>query len=377
MKTFNLPDLGEGLPEAEIVSWKVAVGDVVKEDDPMLEVENAKAIMEVPAPFSGKIAKLYAEPGDIVETGKPLVDIEVEGETSSPEPKAEAPADAATVVGKVTVGNEVVNEQATSVGKSGAGVKATPAVRALARKKGVDLSMVSASGPGGQVTAQDIEQHAEKMAGLDPLEQLKGSRRTMAYVMSLSNEEVAPATLMDDADIHAWVEGTKPMLRLIRATIAACKAEPALNAWYDSKAVGRRIMKSIDLGIAVDTEEGLFVPVLKDAGSLSSDDIATNFDSLKNKMRSREISPEELKDNTITLSNVGTIAGRYASPVVVPPCVAIVASGVIKETVVAVNGEVAVHKTVPLSLTFDHRAVTGGEAARFLGAMIEDLEKAE
>lgn len=375
MKTFNLPDLGEGLPEAEIVSWKVAVGDMVKEDDPMLEVENAKAIMEVPAPFSGKIAKLYAKPGDIVETGKPLVDIEEEGgAVTSAEPEIKTD-DAATVVGKVTVGNEVINEQATTIGKSGAGVKATPAVRALARKKGVDLSMISATGPGGQVTAQDVEQHAEKMAGLDPIEQLKGSRRTMAHVMSLSNAEVAPATLMDDADIHAWAEGSKPMLRLIRAMVVACKAEPALNAWYDSKAVGRRIMKTIDLGIAVDTEEGLFVPVLKNAGNQSADEIANNFERLKTKMRSREIAPEELKDNTITLSNVGTIAGRYAAPVVVPPCVAIVASGVIKESVVAVNGEVAIHKTIPLSLTFDHRAVTGGEAARFLGALIADLEK--
>lgn len=376
MKTFNLPDLGEGLPEAEIVSWKVSVGDEIKEDQPMLEVENAKAIMEVPAPFSGKVVKLHASPGDIVETGKPLVDIEPEEEAVQAT-EEKAAADAATVVGKVTVGSEVVNEQAVSVGKGASSVKATPAVRALARKEGVDLALVAPSGKDGQITAQDVHQHAEKMAGLEPVEQLKGSRRTMARIMSLANEEVSPATIVDDANIAAWTEGTAPMLRLIRAMIAGCKAEPALNAWYDSKAIGRRLMKNIDLGIAVDMPEGLFVPVLRDVANLDADTLAEKFATLKTQMKERTIPAEDLRDNTITLSNVGTIAGRYASPVVVPPTVAILASGKIREEALVVNGEVKAQKVLPLSLTFDHRAVTGGEAARFLGAVIEDLQKAE
>ena len=163
------------------------------------------------------------------------------------------------------------------------------------------------------------------------------------------------------------------MLRLIRAIVAACKAEPSLNAWYDSQRIGRWVLKKIDLGIAVDTPDGLLVPVLRDVGERDAGDLQRGIENLIRDARARKVPPEELRGHTITLSNYGTIAGRYASPVVVPPTVAIVGAGRIRDAVVAADGAPAVHRVLPLSLTFDHRCVSGGEAGRFLAAMMADL----
>jgi pyruvate dehydrogenase E2 component (dihydrolipoamide acetyltransferase) len=197
----------------------------------------------------------------------------------------------------------------------------------------------------------------------------------MAQNMMLANAEVASATIMDDADIHAWEAGSSVMLRLIRAIVAACRAEPSLNAWYDSQRIGRWVVKKIDLGIAVDAADGLLVPVLRNVGERSIADVRQGLEALIRDARARKVPPEELRGHTITLSNYGTIAGRYASPVVVPPTVAIVGAGRIRNEVVAAEGVPAVHKVLPLSLTFDHRAVSGGEAGRFLAAMMGDLQE--
>ena len=164
------------------------------------------------------------------------------------------------------------------------------------------------------------------------------------------------------------------MLRLIRAIAAACKAEPALNAWFDSHALGRRLLEKIDLGIAVDTPDGLFVPVLRNVDTMPPEELESGLRRLIADTQARRVPPEDLRGNTITLSNYGTIAGRYASPVVVPPTVAILGAGRVRDEVVARNREAVVHRVLPLSLTFDHRCVTGGEAGRFLAAAIADLE---
>ncbi|MGH6952913.1 MAG: 2-oxo acid dehydrogenase subunit E2, partial [Alphaproteobacteria bacterium] len=196
-----------------------------------------------------------------------------------------------------------------------------------------------------------------------------------AQRMAQSNAEVAPATVIDDADVDSWAERDDVTARLIRAVVAACRAEPSLNAWYDSKAGARRLHKKIDLGMAVDTEEGLFVPVMRNVAVRDKADLRRGLERMKADIRARKIPPEELRGATITLSNFGSIGGRYAAPVIVPPQVAILSSGRIEPRVVAVEGLPTVRRTLPLSLTFDHRAVTGGEAARFLRAAIEDLEK--
>ena len=187
----------------------------------------------------------------------------------------------------------------------------------------------------------------------------------------------AKVTITDDADIDAWQPNEDITFRLIRAIVLACQAEPALNAWYDSHSLGRRVIEKIDLGIAVDTEDGLFVPVLRDVANRSRDDLRRGLEALKKDVKARTVPPEELRGYTITLSNFGTFGGRYADPVVVPPTVAILGAGRIRPEVVAVDGQPVVHRLLPLSLTFDHRAVTGGEAGRFLMVVINDLQLPE
>ena len=196
----------------------------------------------------------------------------------------------------------------------------------------------------------------------------------MALRMAHAHSEVVPATVIDEADVDDWANGHDVTIRLVRAIVAGCVSEPALNAWYDSQSQGRRLHGKIDLGIAVDTPDGLFVPVLRDVAKRPPADLRHGLERMKADIRARTIPPEELKGATITLSNFGTLAGRYAAPVVVPPQVSILSTGRIEPRPVVVEGRVAVHATIPLSLTFDHRVVTGGEAARFLAAVIADLE---
>lgn len=363
MRIFKLPDLGEGLQEAEIVEWHVKVGDEVQADQPLVSVETAKAIVEIPAPYSGRIAKLYGKPRDIVHLGAPLVGYEGAGDE----------ADTGTVVGEMQVGRQVVEEEPVGISRGAAGIKVSPAVRAIAHRLDVDLSLVTPSGPDGLITAADVQRVAKLLAEVGPPEPLRGVRRAMARNMALAHGEVAPATIIDDADIHAWLPDTDVTIRLVRAIVAGCKAEPALNAWYDSHAMARRVLKKIDVGIAVDTPEGLFVPVLRDVGNRDAADLRRGLDRMRADVNARKIPPEELRGYTITLSNFGMIAGKYAAPVVLPPTVAILGAGRISDQVVAVDGTPAVRRVVPLSLTFDHRAVTGGEAGRFLAAVIADL----
>ena len=365
MKIFKLPDLGEGLQEAEIVKWHVKVGDEIRADAPMVAVETAKAVVDIPAPYPGRIARLYGNVGDIAHIGAPLVGFEGESDVQ----------DAGTVVGKVEVGKTVVADAPAVPAPLTGGIKATPAVRALARKLNVDLAMVTPTGADGMLTATDVQRAARILAETGPIEMIRGVRRTMAQNMELATAEVASATIMDDADIEGWLPGTHTLLRLIRALVAGCRAEPALNAWYDSEKIGRWVMKRIDVGIAVDTPDGLLVPVLRNCGERDPATLKTALEKLIADARARKVPPEELRANTITLSNYGSIAGRYASPVVLPPTVAILGAGRIEKRVVVVDDKPAVRRILPLSLTFDHRVVTGGEAGRFLNAVIADLQQ--
>ncbi|RXZ42459.1 dihydrolipoamide acetyltransferase family protein [Crenobacter cavernae] len=374
MKTFTLPDLGEGLAEAEIVAWQVGEGDKVVLDQPLLSVETAKAIVDVPAPFAGKVVKLYAKVGDIVPLGDPLVDID-DG----------APDDSGTVVGDshVSAAHQARGKPSVNVVPAGpkaapVAVRAAPAVRALASRLGVDLAMLTGSGPDGAITSADVEAAARHDAPAAPESQaLRGPRRTMAQNMALSHAEVVPVLLVDDADIHAWPRGEDTTWRLLRAMVAACRAVPALNAWFDGKTLSRRVFDHIDIGIALDTDDALYVPVIRHAESLDRARSRSTLDALKQRVKARSLSPAELKGHTITLSNFGMFAGRYASPVVMPPTVAIVGAGRARLEAVAVGDAIGLHRRLPISITFDHRACTGAEAARFLAALLADLERAE
>jgi pyruvate dehydrogenase E2 component (dihydrolipoamide acetyltransferase) len=396
MTTFNLPDLGEGLPEAEIVAWHVAEGDAIKTDDLLVSVETAKAVVEVPSPYSGVVAKLHAKAGDIVATGAPLVDFRDTGaDTAKPEqePADEVPAraDAGTVVGNMMSGDDVVSETAIAGGSRRRGrgrVKATPAVRAEARRQSIDLAEVTPSGRNGQVTQADLEQFASRakpaarpqarQAGAPTAAQsepLRGPRRAMAQSMTRSRDEVALCTIFDDADIEEWLNKRDFTPRILRATVAGCAAEPALNGFYDAENMSRQLESRVDIAMAVDTGDGLIVPVIRGVDRMALDEIRTAVAEIKQATADRTIAREDMVNYTITLSNFGMLAGRYATPLMVPPTVAIVGTGKLQHDVVAVMGGIEVHRRIPLSLSFDHRAVTGGEAARFLAAMIEDLEK--
>ncbi|MEW6581656.1 MAG: dihydrolipoamide acetyltransferase family protein [Actinomycetota bacterium] len=374
MRTFVLPDLGEGLHEAEIVTWHVSPGDSVVADQPLVAVETDKAVVEIPAPWSGRIARLHGEPGQIVETGQPLVDFDdgpapdfngIVGELPAAEPVAEpAVARSATPAPRPPV-------------RAGGIVQAPPAVRALAKRLGVDLAEVEPTGPGGLATAADVERAAQAPAQDVAYEPLRGPRRAMAESMTRSGAEVVPATLTDEADVDAWAPGTRATLRLVRAIVAGCRAEPALNAWLATGAAGRRVHQQVDLGVAVDSPDGLFVPVLRGADRLAPDAVAARLDELIAAVRDRSIPVEDLRGATITLSNFGSLGGRHAVLVVVPPQVAILGAGRAAPRVVAVDGQPAVHRILPVSLTVDHRAVAGGEAARFLAAVVADLERAD
>ena len=374
LKRFKLPDLGEGLTEAEIVEWHVNEGDEVAADQSLVSMETDKAIVEVPSPRAGTIAKRHGEPGEIVQVGSVLVEF-TEG-ADEPAPARQAAKDKGTVVGAVESGDEVIEERPSTIGHARLGVKAMPAVRALAKRLNVDLAVVTPSGPDGLITAADVQRVAKIFAELGPLELLRGPRRVMARNMTLAHEEVVPVTICDDVDVEDWAQGADVTMRLIRAIVAGVRAEPALNAWYDSHAIGKRVLEKIHLGMAVDTQDGLFVPVLHDVGSRGENDLRDGLERLKADVRARKIPPEEMRGYTFTLSNFGTIFGRYANPIVQPPTVAILGAGAIRAEVRAYRGAPAVRRVMPLSLTFDHRAVTGGEAARFLAAVAADLQQA-
>ena len=453
IKTFYLPDLGEGLPDATIVEWHVKEGDSIKLDAPLCSMETAKAVVDVPSPYTGKVTKLHGAAGDIIETGSALAEFEPDpnakqraeaestghhhgpkkgaGSATADAHKVVASdeggeidsngtsdrADEGTVVGAMVSGSHVHVEQAASIG----GVKAVPAVRALAKKLKVDLTRVKPSGADGVVTMQDVKNAAANgtaALGAAPAravpasagrhlapelpqpeparsptslagkpvrtappsvqasgqpEQLKGVRRNMARVMAEAHANVVPTTLVDDADLHAWIGKQDITARLIRSIVVACKTVPALNAWFDGKNLTRTLHPHVDIGIAVDTEDGLFVPALRNADVLDGAGVRAAIKRLRTQVEDRTIPASELSGYTISLSNFGMFAGRYATPVVVPPTVAIIGAGKLSHDVVAVIGGIEVHRRMPISITFDHRAATGGEAARFLKAMLDDL----
>jgi len=390
MSTFRLPDLGEGLAEAEILEWHVRPGDRVLVDQPMVSVETAKAVVEVPVPYSGVVTALHGAVGDIVATGAPLIDF-----------------DSGTVVGTMPATSDEEYVEAAPVGRERSGsdarMRAVPAARALARRLGVDLSTLAGSGRAGLITLDDVLGQLEPAApgadllhaesnGLGPRggaaapsgptptsgttpEPLRGPRRAMAHSMSLSRDHIPGSTVCDDADIHRWERGGDYMLRLMRALIGAWRAEPALNAWFDSAQSTRILHRHVDLAIAVDTPSGLIAPVLRNIQDKSPDELRAALIAQKQAAHQRSTPAADLRDFTLMLSNFGTLAGRYGIPLVVPPAVAILGAGKVHLDAVAVGDSVAAHRRMPLSLSFDHRVVTGGEACRFLAAVIADLEK--
>ncbi len=361
MKSFRVPDLAEGLQEVELLEWHVAAGDEVRAGQPMLTVETDKAVVEMTVPWSGRIVRTVGEPGERMPVGAVLVEFEGADD--------EVRADAGTVVGELP---EVPVPAPTA--KPAGSVRVSPAVRARARALGIDLARVRPTGPGGAISTADLERTAQHGGAAAEYEALRGVRLSMARNMARARAEVAHATISDEADVHAWT-AQDVTVRLIRAVASACRAEPALNAWFDGRALARCVHEKLDLGLAMQTKDGLFVPVLRDAAALTPQDLRSSIEAMRARVEDRSVRPEELRGATFTLSNFGVYAGRQAALVVMPPQVAILGTGRIAPRPVVVDERVVAHRTLPLSLSFDHRCVTGSEATGFLAAAIDDLQR--
>lgn len=362
MRFFNLPDLGEGIPEADIVEWHIAEGESIKEDQVMVSVETAKAIVDVPAPCSGVIAKLFGQCGDTILTGEPLVEFVSDQE------------DTGTVVGKLVQGEQVAEEEPFFIGA--APESANPPLVKSKRSNVQALAEQLNINPDELPRSPRMESSVSlKSYSLEQPEPLKGVRKHMARTMAESHAAVVPVSLFDDADIHHWSDKEDITVRLIQAITHACKKEPALNVWFDGVTMSRQMHSSVGLGLAVDSEEGLFVPVIRQVENLNQKQLREKINCLRNAVKGRSLPNTELQGATITLSNFGVFAGKYATPIVVPPTVCIIGVGALNENVISIEGKPVSRRVLPLSLSFDHRAVTGGEATRFLHSMIQLLQK--
>jgi pyruvate dehydrogenase E2 component (dihydrolipoamide acetyltransferase) len=381
---FKLPDLGEGIAEVELRKWLVAQGDRIAEHQVLLEVETDKAVVEVPAPRSGVVTRIHRQEGETVKVGEILLSI---GESEA------APAPRAPSVGIVGTLPEA-DDQAPPVPQEAFKGLATPMVRKLARERGIDLNDIRGSGPRGCITPEDLdrltpETKAQKASSeTDEKLPLRGLRRTIARNVLASQRSTAFVTSMEEVDIteicemrsreQGEVESRGMHLTFlpffIKAAQHALKEHPLLNASIDDAAETIVVKKHYNFGIAVDTPEGLMVPVIRDVDQKSIVELAGEIQELGRKAHERTISLDDLRGSSFTITNYGHFGGTFATPIINWPDVAILGFGRIVERPWVHRGEIVIRKILPLSLTFDHRATDGADAARFLGKVLRYLE---
>ena len=439
---FLLPDLGEGLVEAELIRWLIKPGETVKESQPMAEMQTDKALVEVPSPWAGTITELCGKEGDIIKVAAVLVRYTPATATTKTAPVAvvaEAPAatcvssqvaagvpgateDQGTVVGSMqgtlSVSNRFARRESEHVVAKVVGkALATPAVRRIARELSIDINTVGGTGRGGRVTATDVASSANTApvsrtssgvaasgggfvpravpipANLPPVDKdgvseripFRGMRRKIAEALARSVQTAVHFTAMDEADVtqldlkrreYSRVIGEK-MSMLPFVMIAVCRALrtfPSLNANVDDANNEILIKGVINLGVAVDTESGLMVPVIRDADRLSAVELGKAIRTLASKCKDRSISREESLGGTFTISNVGSYGGMFATPIINYPEVAILAAGRARERVLVKDGKFYAGLVLPLSISCDHRVVDGAQAVRFLNEVIRLLE---
>ncbi|MFQ5541279.1 MAG: dihydrolipoamide acetyltransferase family protein [Candidatus Binatia bacterium] len=387
VREFNFSDVGEGITEGEIIRWLVKEGEWIKEDQDLVDVETDKALVTIPSPYAGKVLKLHGAEGDLIKVGQVLASIEKDGEPSAT--KGAREKDAGTVVGALEEAEETVPPSP---------VQAIPSVRTLAKELQVDLTKVKGSGPGGRITKEDVETAAGKApakAGratdpYGPVEKapLRGMRRTIAKHMAEASKRVADVTILEDADITdlekvrakerklAEQKGVKLTYLpfVIKAVTPALKVHPYLNATLDDELEQIVLKKYYNIGIAVDTPEGLMVFSISEADQKTILDLAGEIGDLAEKARSRKIDLAKLKGSTFTVTNYGVIGASYGTPIINYPEVAILGIGKIEPKPVVKSGKIVIRKIMPLSLVFDHRIIDGVEAARFLNEVIRFLE---
>ncbi len=347
-RVFALPDLGEGLEEAVVSSWLVAEGDEVVLNQPLAEVETAKAVVEVPSPFAGRVLRLHAAPGETVRVGDPLVTVEVEGADEA------APA--------------------------------TPAVRALAKRLGVDLAAVRGTGPGGRVTREDVEAASRPREATrdDAVEAIPIStiRRAIAENLTRVVREVPQVTTWRTVDCSALEAfraelGLSPLPIVVRALAETCREHPWLNGAYLPDRGEIHLHRLVHVGVATDTERGLLVPVVRDVGSLGIGAVAAEIARLAAAAREGTLTPTDAAGGTITVSNTGSYGSEAGTPILNPPQGAILALGAIGPRALVVGDRVEARPACTLSLTFDHRLLDGATAGRAFGALVALLEDPE
>lgn len=417
---FKFPDVGEGITEGEIVKWRVKEGDSIKEHDTLVEIETDKAVVEIPSPASGEILRLHHKEGDTVKVGEILVTISEKGEKVSVPVKGEAVekekplVKEAGAVGYLEEAPEEVPKKAEPVRQirkeKEPSMIALPAVRRLARDLGVDMTQVKGSGAGGRITEEDVRKFAQEH-GLKKIEEkmpqvevkiqkkydmygyvervpLKGTRKSIAKHMVESAFTAPHVTHMDEADVTKLVEHREREKKIaetkgvkltylpfvVKAVIRAMKKHPSFNSSLDDEHEEIILKKYYNIGIAVDSEYGLIVPVIKGADKKSVLDIAKEIVELAEKVRARKIDLADLKGGTFTITNIGSIGGLHATPIINYPEVAILATGRIFDRLVVEKGKVGVKKIMPLSLAFDHRVADGADAAQFMNSVKEGLE---
>ncbi|MGQ9922035.1 MAG: dihydrolipoamide acetyltransferase family protein [Desulfobacca sp.] len=418
---FKLPDVGEGLTEGELLAWLVQVGDRVKEGQPLARIETDKAIVDIPAPRDGVVLQLKFAPGDIIHVGEVFVILAEPGEELQPASQVG--------VGVVGVLEEAPPEPAPSEPAAlepapapAKAVLATPVVRKLAKDLGIDLATLVGSGPEGRILEEDVRRAAAKVTAPPPtvgeeaapapsappegqpaarkvkkydfygyIEHVpwRGVRRTMARHVSRAHQTAVTVTAMDEADITALMaqkEKIKALPQaqgvhltilpfLIRAAVAALQKHPYLNATLDEEAEEIILKKYYNIGIATDTPEGLLVPVVKNAGDKTILELAREIQTLAAKARDRSIDLADLQGGSFTITNYGAIGGLFGTPVLNYPEVAILGIGRSQELPRVQAGQIVSRRILPISLSFDHRVVDGGQAARFLREFISYVEE--
>jgi pyruvate dehydrogenase E2 component (dihydrolipoamide acetyltransferase) len=362
---FKLPDLGEGLTEGEVARWLVSVGDEVAEDQPLVEIQTDKTTVEIPSPAAGKVAQILVEEGKVVPVGTVLVVIGEDGTAPAAEPPVRDSGP-----GEGVRGNREV-PPGTVTASSGR-VRATPLVRRLAQELGVDLESLTGTGPQGRITEQDVRGAA---GGGEPVEgrrePLRGVRRLIAEHMTRAHREVPPVTWVEEADFSG-VDLKLLVPTVLKACAEALKEFPELNARLDGD--GIVYLDRYDIGVAIQTDDGLVVPVVRNCDSASIDDLGAEVARLAESARAGTLKPEELRGSTFTVTSAGKLAGLFQTPIVNHPEVAILSIGRIAERPVAREGKVEVGRTGYVALTFDHRVVDGARAAEFGLAVIRRLE---
>jgi pyruvate dehydrogenase E2 component (dihydrolipoamide acetyltransferase) len=391
MPDFKLPDLGEGLTEAEIDRWLVKEGDTIAEDDPLVEVITDKATAEIPSPFAGVVTKVHVEAGQVVPVGTVIITIGEGTASTAPPPP---PAAEQTL--------PRFDEEAPAI-EGDDRVKATPPVRKLARELGVELASVSGTGPNGRITRQDVEgavtaptvepspspqaPAVERSVGAERREPIRGVRRVIAHRMMEAHRLIPPVTHVEECDVTE-LEATRTLANdraldqprltfmpfIVKAVVASLKKYPAINASIDEDANEIVYHEHYDIGIAVDTPAGLTVPVVKNADGLRLRQIAAEIERLATAAREGTISAEDLKGGTFTITSPGKFGGLMATPIVFHPQAAILGVHKAIERPVVRDGQIVVRTMMNMSVTFDHRILDGMTAAKFILDVVKLLE---